>query len=339
MAGGTGIASVTIRSVLAQFWLWRWCRSAALLALGTRIHPSAVLMGHVQLDRGCKIGSRVRIDAGSGGRVHIGTNAWLSTDIEVQTATEVRIGEGTTVQRRCTINGSTRIGAGCIFAPNVFVSSGTHPFRAIAHLPIREQERRLAADGSLDALDRPVWIQDDCWLGTNAVVCPGVTIGKGSVVGANAVVTRDVPPYSVVAGSPARVIGRRLQWAPRPSLRADRDEDRPYVLSGRVLEATADRPACIEVTADLPLLAALTADPALRGVALHGHTARPMAVEANGQRFALPAGVSRLEIPAAALQATDGAILCSLKLLGADADATLRVYQLEVVREIESGRG
>ena len=51
-----------------------------------------------------------------------------------------------------------------------------------------------------------VTIEEDCWLGTGAIILPGVTIGQGSIVGAGAVVSRDVPPCSVVAGVPARVI-------------------------------------------------------------------------------------------------------------------------------------
>jgi acetyltransferase-like isoleucine patch superfamily enzyme len=52
----------------------------------------------------------------------------------------------------------------------------------------------------------PVRIQDNCWLGQNVVVLKGVTIGHDSIIGANSVVTRDVPPYSVVGGNPARII-------------------------------------------------------------------------------------------------------------------------------------
>jgi acetyltransferase-like isoleucine patch superfamily enzyme len=163
------------------------------------------------------------------GSVALGEGVWLARDCEIETATRVEIGPRTTVQRRCTINGTTRVGADCIFAPDVFVSSGTHPFREIAHLPIREQERRLAQDGV--SLDRPVWIQDDCWIGTHVVIAPGVTVGKGSVIGANSVVTRDVPPYSVAAGTPARVIGQRLAWSPPPRVDIAAEADQPYVLS------------------------------------------------------------------------------------------------------------
>lgn len=54
---------------------------------------------------------------------------------------------------------------------------------------------------------KPVTIEDDVWLGSRVSVMPGVTIGRGSVVGVNAVVTRDVPPWTIVAGIPAKKIG------------------------------------------------------------------------------------------------------------------------------------
>lgn len=53
---------------------------------------------------------------------------------------------------------------------------------------------------------KPIKIGADCWFGGNCIVLPGVTIGKGAVVGAGSVVTRDVPDFAVVAGNPARVL-------------------------------------------------------------------------------------------------------------------------------------
>ena len=57
-------------------------------------------------------------------------------------------------------------------------------------------------------ITRPVFIEDNCWIGQNAAILKGVTIGQGSIVGANSVVTHDVPSHSVVAGNPARIIKR-----------------------------------------------------------------------------------------------------------------------------------
>ena len=55
-----------------------------------------------------------------------------------------------------------------------------------------------------------VKIEDDCWIAANTVILAGVTIGKGSVIAAGSVVNKDVPPYSVVAGVPAKVIKSRI---------------------------------------------------------------------------------------------------------------------------------
>lgn len=57
--------------------------------------------------------------------------------------------------------------------------------------------------------EKPVVIEDDVWIGLRVTILPGVTIGKGSVIGASAVVTKSVPPYSVVAGNPAKIVKTR----------------------------------------------------------------------------------------------------------------------------------
>lgn len=62
-----------------------------------------------------------------------------------------------------------------------------------------------------DCFDGDIIIEDDVWLGHGVTVCAGVTIGKGSVIGAGSVVTRDIPPYSIAVGSPAKVVKSRLQ--------------------------------------------------------------------------------------------------------------------------------
>ena len=67
---------------------------------------------------------------------------------------------------------------------------------------------RKREDGSFYNFEyaKPITIKNNCWLASNVVVCGGVTIGEGCVIGAGSVVTRDIPPYSLAAGNPCRVI-------------------------------------------------------------------------------------------------------------------------------------
>ncbi|KAJ4143654.1 hypothetical protein NW765_000802 [Fusarium oxysporum] len=55
-------------------------------------------------------------------------------------------------------------------------------------------------------MGKPITIEQDCWIGGGAIILPGRTIGKGSTVGAGSIVTKDVPPFTIVAGNPARVL-------------------------------------------------------------------------------------------------------------------------------------
>lgn len=320
--------------ILKSLWPWRWWNCLHALAGGARVHPSVCLLGstaRIRLGRGSSIGSRSRLDAGSAGQIVLGERVWASSDVEIETNSEVHIGEGTTIQRRCTINGSTRIGTGCLFAPNVFVSSGTHPFRVIPHIPIREQEKTLAASNEgTETLDRPVWIQDDCWLGANVVVCPGVTIGKGSVVGANAVVTRDVAPYSVVAGAPAKCIGRRLEWVPRSSICADDATDQPYVLSGKLQKDAKGAPTYLEVSFDTPVFFALSASRAAVEMVLYWDAPNPVQFEVDGQSYSLPIGRGQLVLPIDILKKVDEVFYCAIKISDPQPHTVLRISRIAI---------
>ncbi|MEW2265143.1 DapH/DapD/GlmU-related protein [Streptomyces sp. NPDC047853] len=103
-------------------------------------------------------------------------------------------GENVFVNQGCTFmdKGGIRIGNGVMIAPKVSLITGGHP------LPRTERREYLSF--------APIVIEDDVWIGTAAVITQGVTIGTGAVVAAGAVVTRDVPAGTVVAGVPARVI-------------------------------------------------------------------------------------------------------------------------------------
>ncbi|TPX61532.1 hypothetical protein PhCBS80983_g01123 [Powellomyces hirtus] len=88
------------------------------------------------------------------------------------------------------------IGDNVLFGPNVALLSATHPL-----------DPAMRRDWGPE-LGKPITIGDDVWFGGNCTVLPGITIGNGCTIGAGSVVTRDVEPYTVVAGNPAKVLKR-----------------------------------------------------------------------------------------------------------------------------------
>jgi len=115
----------------------------------------------------------------------------LAMDYGYQTS----VGDGTFVNSGAVILdvGRVTIGADVQIGPNVQLLTPTHPLEA--------ELRRSGAEAA-----EPITIGDNVWLGGGVIVCPGVTIGRDSVVGAGSVVTRDLPPGALAVGNPAQVI-------------------------------------------------------------------------------------------------------------------------------------
>lgn len=107
-----------------------------------------------------------------------------------------------------------KIGAFCSISWNVSIGGANHDYTRLAqHSFLYNPADSLSPKNhtiSYDRFSEPLIIGNDVWLGTGAVVLRGVTIGDGAVVGANAVVTRDVPPYAIVAGTPAKILKYRF---------------------------------------------------------------------------------------------------------------------------------
>ncbi|MDN5554335.1 acyltransferase [Prevotella sp.] len=113
---------------------------------------------------------------------------------------KIIIGNGTYIGRQNYLAAINKIfvGENVLFAANVYVTDHDHGYKDVM-TTIASQP--LCSKG-------PVIIEDECWLGYGCVILSGVHIGKHSVVAAKAVVTKDVPPYSIVAGNPAKVLKR-----------------------------------------------------------------------------------------------------------------------------------
>lgn len=107
-----------------------------------------------------------------------------------------------------------KIGDNCQFAPNVAIYTAGHP--------IHPDSRNSLYEYGIE-----VTIGDNCWIGGNSVICPGVHIGNNVVIGAGSVVTKDIPDWSVAAGNPCRVI-RKIT-----------EEDRKFYYKDRVFDEEA----------------------------------------------------------------------------------------------------
>ena len=110
----------------------------------------------------------------------------------------------------------SRIGKFCSIASHVRINPGNHPLwrAALHHFTYRSRSYDLHPEDDREFFDwrraHPVVLGDDVWVGHGAILLPGVEIGTGAVVGAGAVVTKDVAPFTIVAGVPAKIIRRRV---------------------------------------------------------------------------------------------------------------------------------
>lgn len=113
-------------------------------------------------------------------------------------------GNGITIGHYCRINENVYIEGGIIgnyvmIAPNVTIYSSSHIFeRTDIPMVMQGQSEKV-----------PSVIEDDVWIGKNAIIMPGLKIGTGSIIGAGAVVTKNIEPYSIVGGIPAKLIRKR----------------------------------------------------------------------------------------------------------------------------------
>jgi acetyltransferase-like isoleucine patch superfamily enzyme len=130
--------------------------------------------------------------------IHLGCHLWFYTPGQLR-RDGFRIGAYSRVNRNCCLDarGPLDIGEHVSIPPEVMILTASHR--------VNDPEFRVEM--------RPVVIEDHVWIGSRALILPGVTLGRGCVVAAGSVVTRDVEPLSIVAGVPARPVGERDECA------------------------------------------------------------------------------------------------------------------------------
>ena len=139
------------------------------------------------------------------GRLEVGAHTLFEPDvwITIGDAGHVRIGSGTFLNIGTMVAAETlvEIGDHCMFANGCFVSDASHRFD--------DPERPVPWQGFTSK--GPTRIGDNVWCGAHVVITTGVTVGERCVIGANSVVTRDLPPHSIAAGAPAKVL-RQVEY-------------------------------------------------------------------------------------------------------------------------------
>jgi acetyltransferase-like isoleucine patch superfamily enzyme len=161
--------------------------SPSLIRIGARaqIEHGAILRANTSAKPGVTLGEDTSIKEytvlnANQGRISLGERCWLGPHCLIYGNGDVTIGNDVLIAAHTTIN-------------------------SISHVATRTDVPMSSQGIYCD----PVVIEDDVWIGLNCTILQGVTIGKGSIIGAGAVVTKDIPPYSIALGVPARVTGQR----------------------------------------------------------------------------------------------------------------------------------
>lgn len=125
----------------------------------------------------------------------VGKDAWVEPPLMVAVGKTVTLGDNVYINSNLTLVDDYKItiGNGVLIAPNVVITTTGHPVH-----------HSLRTHGEMYSFE--VTIKDNVWIGSNVVICPGVTIGENSVIGAGSIVLRDVPANCVAAGNPCRVL-------------------------------------------------------------------------------------------------------------------------------------
>lgn len=120
-------------------------------------------------------------------------------NVDIRSIYRISIGEHTNVNKLCVLDGR----GGLTIGDNVDIAQETNIWT----------EQHDYNSPTYDAVSKPVIIEDYVWIASRATILPGVTIGRGAVIASGAIVTKNVPPFAIVGGVPAKIIGKRNETA------------------------------------------------------------------------------------------------------------------------------
>jgi acetyltransferase-like isoleucine patch superfamily enzyme len=146
--------------------------------------------------RGSIIRSTARLDVLPFRKFNVGRNTIVEDFSCINNGMgDVLIGDNCTIGLGCTLIAPVTIGNNVILAQHICLSGLNHGYEDI-NVPIKDQKCSTSL----------ITVEDDCWIGANAVIVAGVTIGKHSIVAAGSVVVKNVPAFSIVGGNPAKLL-------------------------------------------------------------------------------------------------------------------------------------
>jgi acetyltransferase-like isoleucine patch superfamily enzyme len=164
------------------------CASTAKIYDSARIVNNQNIKENIQVGEGSHIKGEL-LTFGHGGKIKIGDYCYVGEQARIWSALDITIGNRVLISH----------------GVNIF-DNATH---SISPSKRHKQFMQIVTEGhpkEIDLMEDPVVLCDDVWIGCMSIILPGVTVGLGAVVGAGSVVTKDVPPYTIVAGNPARII-------------------------------------------------------------------------------------------------------------------------------------
>ncbi len=187
------------RIILLPFGLVKKCFACAID--GARDLENIIRFKNVIIDRNCIINRNTNIHP----HVHILENCLLNN---------VEVGSFTYLGKNCQVQNAS-IGKFCSIANEVMIGLGNHPLNNFSTSPLFYRKNNpfnielVRKDLDFEEYNQ-ISVGHDVWIGARAIILDGITIGTGAVIAANSVVTKNVAPYAIVAGGPAKIIRFRF---------------------------------------------------------------------------------------------------------------------------------